>query len=113
VPLCRFLFKFDFDVALDLRYLLWGDALPSKAVFWEPSAFQRLPLSLQHRRIRQKRLAGFKVWRDQHGQDLIEYALMAGFVAVATGATFPPAANAISQIFSKVSSVMSAANNAS
>ena len=55
-------------------------------------------------------LLQLKVWKDQHGQDLIEYALMAGFVAVATGAAFPPAANAISQIFSKVQSVMSAAN---
>jgi Flp pilus assembly pilin Flp len=55
-------------------------------------------------------LLRFTIWRDQHGQDLIEYALMAGFVAVATGATFPPAANAISEIFSKVQSVMSAAN---
>jgi len=27
-----------------------------------------------------------KIWRDKHGQDLIEYALMAGFVAVAAGA---------------------------
>ena len=51
-----------------------------------------------------------RIWKDSRGQDLIEYALMAGFVAVATGATFPPAANAISQIFSKVQSVMSAAN---
>ena len=58
-------------------------------------------------------LLQLKVWKDQHGQDLIEYALMAGFVAVATGAAFPPAANMISQIFSKVQSVMSAANNAS
>ena len=58
-------------------------------------------------------LLRLKVWKDQRGQDLIEYALMAGFVAVATGAAFPPAANMISQIFSKVQSVLSAANNAS
>jgi pilus assembly protein Flp/PilA len=43
-------------------------------------------------------------WRDTHGQDLIEYALMAGFVAVAAGAAFPPVGNAISSIFSKVGS---------
>jgi pilus assembly protein Flp/PilA len=55
-------------------------------------------------------LLRFRIWTDRRGQDLIEYALMAGFVAVATGATFPPAANAISQIFSKVQSVMSASN---
>jgi pilus assembly protein Flp/PilA len=53
------------------------------------------------------------IWKNRHGQDLIEYALMAGFVAVATGAAFPPAANMISQIFSKVGSVMTAATNAS
>ena len=46
----------------------------------------------------------------RRGQDLIEYALMAGFVAVAAGAAFPPVANSISEIFSKVQSVMSAAN---
>ncbi|MFH1185783.1 MAG: hypothetical protein V1755_12220 [Chloroflexota bacterium] len=28
-------------------------------------------------------------WRDEQGQDLIEYALMAGFVAVAAGAVMP------------------------
>ena len=50
------------------------------------------------------------IWKDQHGQDLIEYALMAGFVAVAAGAAFPPVADSISGIFSKVGSVLSAAN---
>jgi Flp pilus assembly pilin Flp len=51
-----------------------------------------------------------KIWKDQHGQDLIEYALMAGFVAVAAGAAFPPVSVSISQIFSKVNSVLSSAN---
>jgi Flp pilus assembly pilin Flp len=53
------------------------------------------------------------IWRDRRGQDLIEYALMAGFVAVAAGAAFPPVADTLSEIFSKVQSVMSSANNAS
>ena len=53
-----------------------------------------------------------KIWTDQRGQDLIEYALMAGFVAVAAGAIMPGVATSISQIFSKVASVLSAANNA-
>lgn len=44
------------------------------------------------------------------GQDLIEYALMAGFVAVAAGAIMPGVASSISQIFSKVASVLNAAN---
>jgi len=55
-------------------------------------------------------LLRLRIWRDQRGQDLIEYALMAGFVAVAAGAAFPPVADTISEIFSKVQSVMSGAN---
>ena len=44
------------------------------------------------------------------GQDLIEYALMAGFVAVAAGAIMPGVASNISSIFSKVASVMTKSN---
>jgi pilus assembly protein Flp/PilA len=50
-----------------------------------------------------------KVLRDTRGQDLIEYALMAGFVAVAAGAVMPSVATSISTIFSKISSVMTLA----
>jgi Flp pilus assembly pilin Flp len=50
-----------------------------------------------------------QAWRDTRGQDLIEYALMAGFVAVAAGAIMPGVASSISVIFSKVGSVMAAA----
>ena len=50
-----------------------------------------------------------RVWTDTRGQDLIEYALMAGFVAVAAGAVMPGVASSISTIFSKVASVMSSA----
>ncbi len=53
------------------------------------------------------------IWRDTRGQDLIEYALMAGFVAVAAGAIMPGVATNISTIFSKVGSVMAAAATAS
>ena len=51
-----------------------------------------------------------QIIKDTHGQDLIEYALMAGFVAVAAGVIMPDVAISISQIFSKVSSVLSTAN---
>jgi pilus assembly protein Flp/PilA len=47
-----------------------------------------------------------QVWSDTKGQDLIEYALMAGFVAVAAGAIMPGVSTNISKIFSKVASVM-------
>jgi Flp pilus assembly pilin Flp len=51
----------------------------------------------------------YLLWTDARGQDLIEYALMAGFVAVAAGAIMPNVASSISTIFSRVSSEMSAA----
>jgi len=50
-----------------------------------------------------------KVWKDTAGQDLIEYALMAGFVAVAAGAIMPGVASSISTIFTRVNSVMAKA----
>lgn len=50
-----------------------------------------------------------RLWKDRRGQDLIEYALMAGFVAVAAGAIMPSVATSISTIFSEISSVLSAA----
>ena len=50
-----------------------------------------------------------KIWRDTRGQDLIEYALMAGFVAVAAGAIMPGVSTSISTIFSKIASSMTAA----
>jgi pilus assembly protein Flp/PilA len=54
-----------------------------------------------------------KIWREEQGQDLIEYALMAGFVAVAAGAIMPNVASSISTIFSQISSVLSAASSQS
>jgi pilus assembly protein Flp/PilA len=50
-----------------------------------------------------------RIWKDTRGQDLIEYALMAGFVAVAAGAIMPGVASSISTIFSKISNAMSTA----
>ncbi len=50
-----------------------------------------------------------RIWKDTRGQDLIEYALMAGFVAVAAGAIMPGVATSITTIFSKISTAMSQA----
>ncbi len=50
-----------------------------------------------------------QILKDTKGQDLIEYALMAGFVAVAAGAIMPGVSTSISTIFSKVASSMTAA----
>ena len=52
-------------------------------------------------------LLKLKIWQDTKGQDLIEYALMAGFVAVAAGAIMPTVSSSISTVFSKIDSVMS------
>lgn len=54
-------------------------------------------------------LAVANLKQDRRGQDLIEYALMAGFVAVVAGAIMPGVASSISTIFSSVASVMSQA----
>ncbi len=61
----------------------------------------------------QKVVVLVKIWRDERGQDLIEYALMAGFVAVAAGAIMPNVASSISTIFSQISSVLSSASSQS
>ena len=50
-----------------------------------------------------------RIWKDTRGQDLVEYALMAGFVAIAAGTIMPSIAISISTVFSKISSTMSAA----
>ena len=50
-----------------------------------------------------------KLAKNRQGQDLIEYALMAGFVAVAAGAIMPGVASSVSTIFSSIASVMAAA----
>lgn len=47
--------------------------------------------------------------KDTRGQDLVEYALMAGFVAVAAGAIMPGISTSISTIFSSVASVLTVA----
>ncbi|HYI93829.1 MAG TPA: Flp family type IVb pilin [Bryobacteraceae bacterium] len=50
------------------------------------------------------------IWKDNRGQDLIEYALLAGFIAVAAGAIMPGVSTTIGTIFSKVASVLAAAD---
>jgi len=52
-----------------------------------------------------------RIRKETGAQDLIEYALMAGFVAVAAGAIMPGVASQISVIFSKVSSALTAAGS--
>ena len=44
--------------------------------------------------------------RDERAQDMVEYALLAGFIAVAAGALLPGIADGISVIFSKMRSLV-------
>ena len=47
-----------------------------------------------------------RMLRDEQGQDLVEYALLAGFIAVAAGALLPGISTSISKIFSRMGSVL-------
>jgi pilus assembly protein Flp/PilA len=47
-----------------------------------------------------------QIWKDTKGQDLIEYALMAGFVAVAAGAIVPGVATSMKTIFTKINGIL-------
>ena len=47
-----------------------------------------------------------RIWRDDHAQDLIEYALISAFIAVAAGAIMPGVTTAISKVFSRVSNAL-------
>jgi pilus assembly protein Flp/PilA len=53
-----------------------------------------------------------RIWKDTRGQDLIEYALLAGFVAVAGAATMPQIAQKLTTIFSNVDTGLQQAINA-
>jgi pilus assembly protein Flp/PilA len=47
-----------------------------------------------------------KVWKDCRGQDLLEYALAAGMVAMAGVAAMPMMSNAVKNAFSQVGSAI-------
>ena len=56
-----------------------------------------------------KLVVNLQILKDTKGQDLIEYALMVGFVAVAAGAIMPGVGESINVIFSKMNVIMVAA----
>jgi len=47
-----------------------------------------------------------KIWKDNHGQDLMEYALMAGFLACASGFTLPQIAASIANVLGTVTAIL-------
>ena len=50
-----------------------------------------------------------RLLKDREGQDMVEYALLAGFIAVAAGALLPGISGSISTIFGQMASVLTAA----
>ncbi len=56
-----------------------------------------------------KKFIQLSIWKDQRGQDMVEYALLAGFITVACGAAFPPVGDQISTIFSRLNSSLTGA----
>ncbi len=52
-----------------------------------------------------------RIWIDERAQDLVEYSLAVGFIAVAASAVFPPSiAPAISTIFGSVTDLLTQAS---
>jgi pilus assembly protein Flp/PilA len=49
-----------------------------------------------------------RFWNDEQGQDLVEYALAAGLVAVAAVACMPGLSGTVNTVFSKVESIVNA-----
>ncbi len=58
-------------------------------------------------------ILSWKFWKDTRGQDLIEYALIAGFIAVAAVAVLTNVANEINALFTAVVSSLQAAPSGS
>lgn len=47
-----------------------------------------------------------RFWIREDGQDMVEYALMAGFIAVLSAASIPNAMVAVSQVFAAVAGAL-------
>jgi len=50
-----------------------------------------------------------KLWKETRAQDLVEYALTAGMVAVAAVAAMPGLSHTVNNVFSKIGSIISSA----
>jgi len=58
------------------------------------------------------RRSTLKIWKDSRAQDLMEYALLAGFLAVTAGAMVGSVADSINPVFSKIIGVINLAVDA-
>ncbi|HTS29108.1 MAG TPA: Flp family type IVb pilin [Bryobacteraceae bacterium] len=50
-----------------------------------------------------------RFWNDTQGQDLVEYALAAGMVAVAAVAAMPQLSATVNNVFNKIASIITSA----
>jgi pilus assembly protein Flp/PilA len=50
-----------------------------------------------------------RIWRNTRGQDLVEYALAAGMVALAAVAAMPQLSGTINNVFSRIGSLINSA----
>lgn len=53
-----------------------------------------------------ERILQLQVWKDTSGQDLVEYALAAGMVAVAAVACMPTLSTTVSNVFAKIGGII-------
>jgi pilus assembly protein Flp/PilA len=58
------------------------------------------------KRIAQE-LLKLRVWQETNGQDLVEYALAAGLVAVAAVACMPGLSGTVNNVFTKIGAIVS------
>ncbi|MFZ0934825.1 MAG: Flp family type IVb pilin [Bryobacteraceae bacterium] len=56
-----------------------------------------------------QRIVHARLWKDTQGQDLVEYALTAGLVAVAAVAAMPGLTATVDNVFSKIGSIIDSA----
>jgi len=54
------------------------------------------------------RILKLQIWKDTSGQDLVEYALAAGLVAVAAVACMPQLSGTMNNVFTKIGSIINA-----
>jgi Flp pilus assembly pilin Flp len=47
-----------------------------------------------------------RIWNDQHGQDLIDYAMIVGFIAVVSGMFLPNVSKDVSRVYSELARML-------
>ena len=62
-------------------------------------------------RMCQQSVCRISLWLDTRGQDMVEYALLAGFVAVAAGVFVPNVSISMSTIYSRLASKLTEAGS--